>query len=81
MSGTLHKAVQAGGIAGILIGVAWGDWPMAVRLPQLRMLAGVSILANVLQPPIGPLKAHARTPSGRRGAEVSAPKRGQHVPD
>lgn len=60
----LRKGLQALGIwAGVLLilGLAW---PAALKLPQLWMLLGVSVLANVLQPAYRPFEG-SRTPEDR----------------
>ena len=61
MAGTLRKALQAFGIWVLVISVVAAIWPPALQLPQLWMVASVSILANTLQPSYRPFEG-SRTP-------------------
>jgi protein-S-isoprenylcysteine O-methyltransferase len=61
VAGTLRKALQALGIWVLVILVVAAIWPPALQLPQLWMVASVSILANTLQPSYRPFEG-SRTP-------------------
>ncbi len=58
------KAIQASLICGIILGVLGLTWPAALHLPQLWLVACVSVLANVFQPPYRPFE-RSRTPADR----------------
>jgi protein-S-isoprenylcysteine O-methyltransferase len=61
MAGVLRKALQALGIWVLVLLVVEVIWPPALRLPQLWMVASVSVLANILQPAYRPFEG-SRTP-------------------
>jgi protein-S-isoprenylcysteine O-methyltransferase len=62
--GTIKKALQAIGIWLAALTVLAAIWPPALRLPQLWMSVGVSMLANILQPSYRPFEG-SRTPQDR----------------
>jgi protein-S-isoprenylcysteine O-methyltransferase len=64
MPGTLSKALQAAGIWVPVFLILAAAWPSALHLPQLWMMAGVSMLANMLQPSYRPFEG-SRTPEDR----------------
>jgi protein-S-isoprenylcysteine O-methyltransferase len=64
MAGVLRKALQALGIWVLVLLVVEVIWPPALRLPQLWMVAGVSVLVNILQPAYRPFEG-SRTPEDR----------------
>lgn len=64
MAGTLTKALQASGIWALVLLIVVATWPPALHLPQLWMVVGVSLLANILQPAYRPLEG-SRTPEDR----------------
>src|SRR5215470_13374781 len=64
MTGMLRKALQALGIWALVLLVMAAIWPPALHLPQLWMVAGVSVLANILQPGYRPFEG-SRTPEDR----------------
>ena len=64
MAGTLRKVLQALGIWVLVILILGTIWPPALHLPQLWMVASVSILANILQPSYRPFEG-SRTPEDR----------------
>ena len=47
---SLRKALQAVIVCAVILGVLWFAWPPAIQLPQIWLVMGISILANVLQP-------------------------------
>jgi protein-S-isoprenylcysteine O-methyltransferase len=64
VEGALKKTLQALGIWGLVIVLVAAIWPPALHLPQLWMVVGVSILANILQPSYKPFEG-SRTPEDR----------------
>jgi len=64
MAGVLRKALQALGIWVLVLLVVEVIWPPALRLPQLWMVASVSVLANILQPAYRPFEG-SRTQEDR----------------
>jgi len=64
MAGVLRKALQALEIWVLVLLVVGVVWPPALRLPQLWMVASVSVLANILQPAYRPFEG-SRTPEDR----------------
>ena len=64
MAGTLRKVLRALGIWVLVILILGTIWPPALHLPQLWMVASVSILANILQPSYRPFEG-SRTPEDR----------------
>jgi protein-S-isoprenylcysteine O-methyltransferase len=50
MRETIHKALQAGLLWAMALGVFRMLWPPALGLPQLWVVVVVSVLTNVLQP-------------------------------
>jgi len=64
VAGTLRKVLQALGIWVPVILILGTIWPPALHLPQLWMVASVSILANILQPSYRPFEG-SRTPEDR----------------
>lgn len=64
MAVTPRKALQALGIWVLVLFALAAIWPPALRLPQLWMVIGVSILANILQPAYRPFEG-SRTPEDR----------------
>ena len=64
MAGILRKALQASAIWGVVLLVLMAIWPPALHLPQLWMLVGVSVLANILQPAYRPFEG-SRTAEDR----------------
>ena len=61
---TLSKAAQAVGIWVLLLSIVAAAWPPALRVPQLWLVVGVSVLANILQPRYRPFEG-SRTPEDR----------------
>jgi protein-S-isoprenylcysteine O-methyltransferase len=61
---TLGKALQAVGIWIPVLLLLSAAWPPALLLPQIWMVAGVSVLANALQPAYRPFEG-SRTPEDR----------------
>jgi len=64
VAGALRKTLQALGIWAVVLLILGAIWPPALHLPQLWMVVGVSILANVLQPAYRPFEG-PRTPEDR----------------
>jgi protein-S-isoprenylcysteine O-methyltransferase len=64
VTGMLRKALQALGIWALVLLVMAAIWPPALYLPQLWMVASVSVLANILQPAYRPFEG-SRTPEDR----------------
>jgi protein-S-isoprenylcysteine O-methyltransferase len=64
MAGTLRKALQASGIWAVVLLILVAIWPPALHLPQLWMVVGVSIVANILQPAYRPFEG-SRTSEDR----------------
>lgn len=64
MVGALKKTLQASGIWAVVLLIMGITWPPALHLPQLWMVVGVSILANVLQPAYRPFEG-SRTAEDR----------------
>jgi protein-S-isoprenylcysteine O-methyltransferase len=64
MVGVFRKALQAGAIWVAVLLVLSVVWPPALHLPQLWMVATVSILVNMLQPAYRALEG-SRTPEDR----------------
>jgi len=64
VAGTLRKTLQAAGIWVLVLLIVAAIWPPALHLPQLWMVMGVSILANILQPSYRPFEG-SRTPEDR----------------
>jgi protein-S-isoprenylcysteine O-methyltransferase len=62
------KTIQAFGIWALVLLALAAIWPPALQLPQLWMVVGVSILANMLQPAYRPFEG-SRT-RGDRGTAV-----------
>ncbi len=60
----LRKALQALGIWASVLLIVAVIWAPALHLPQLWMVASVSLLANILQPAYGPFEG-SRTPDDR----------------
>jgi protein-S-isoprenylcysteine O-methyltransferase len=58
------KAVQAGLICGLVLGVLGWVWPQALNLPSLWFIVFVGVLANVFQPSYRPFES-SRTPEDR----------------
>jgi protein-S-isoprenylcysteine O-methyltransferase len=63
-AGILRKALQAVAIWAPVLLVLSAVWPPALHLPQLWMVATVSVLVNMLQPAYRPLEG-SRTPEDR----------------
>lgn len=64
MAGTLSKTLQAAGIWALVLLIVAAIWPPALQLPQLWMVVGAGILANILQPSYRPFEG-SRTPEDR----------------
>jgi len=64
VTGAVGKALQAFGIWALVLLILAGTWPPALYLPQLWMVVGISILANILQPAYRPFEG-SRTPEDR----------------
>ncbi len=64
MAGAIRKALQAVAIWVPVLLVLSAVWPPALYLPQLWMVASVSIFVNMLQPSYRPLEG-SRTPEDR----------------
>jgi protein-S-isoprenylcysteine O-methyltransferase len=64
MAGMLRKALQALGIWVLVLLVLAAVWPLALHLPQLWMVAGIGVLANILQPAYRPFEG-SRTSEDR----------------
>jgi protein-S-isoprenylcysteine O-methyltransferase len=64
MAGVLRKALQALRMWVLVLLVVGVIWPPALRLPQLWLVASVSVLANILQPAYRPFEG-SRTPEDR----------------
>jgi protein-S-isoprenylcysteine O-methyltransferase Ste14 len=64
VAAALRKALQALGIWFVVLLILEAIWPPALHLPQLWMVVGVSIPANVLQPAYRPFEG-SRTPEDR----------------
>lgn len=64
MASTLRKTLQAAAIWVMALLLVAGFWLPALYLPQLWMVVGVSILANILQPSYRPFEG-SRTPEDR----------------
>jgi protein-S-isoprenylcysteine O-methyltransferase len=60
----MRKALQALGIWALVLLVMAAIWPPVPHLPQLWMVASVSVLANILQPPYRPFEG-SRTSEDR----------------
>jgi|SRR5882757_1125567 len=58
------KAIQASLICGLILGVVGLVWPATLNLPELWLVAVVSVLANVFQPSYQPFEG-SRTPEDR----------------
>jgi len=52
----LSKALQAAGIASLVLLVLAAIWPPALHFPQLWMVVGIGMLANILQPSYRPFE-------------------------
>jgi protein-S-isoprenylcysteine O-methyltransferase len=64
VTGAFRKTFQAFGIWALILLILAAIWPPALQLPQLWMVVGVSILANILQPAYKPFEG-SRTPEDR----------------
>ena len=64
VTGTFTKTLQAFGIWALVLLILAATWPPVLQLPQLWMVVGVSILANILQPAYRPFEG-SRTPEDR----------------
>jgi protein-S-isoprenylcysteine O-methyltransferase len=64
VTGAFRKTFQAFGIWALILLILAAIWPPALQLPQLWMVVGVSILANILQPAYRPFEG-SRTPEDR----------------
>ena len=64
MTGAFRKALQAFGIWALVLLILAAIWPPALHLPQLWVVVGVSILANILQPAYRPFEG-SRTAEDR----------------
>jgi len=58
------KAIQSSLICGLILGVVGLVWPATLNLPELWLVAVVSVLANVFQPSYQPFES-SRTPEDR----------------
>jgi protein-S-isoprenylcysteine O-methyltransferase len=64
VTGMQRKALQALGIWALVLLVMAAIWPPVLHLPQLWMVASVSVLANILQPSYRPFEG-SRTSEDR----------------
>ncbi len=64
MTGTFRKTLQAFAIWTLVLLTLATIWPPALHLPQLWMVVGISILANILQPAYRPFEG-SRTAEDR----------------
>jgi protein-S-isoprenylcysteine O-methyltransferase len=70
VAGTLRKALQALGIWVLVILIAAMIWPPVFHLPELWMVASVSILANILQPSYRPFEGSRTTEDRGTAAQI-----------
>lgn len=64
MAGALSKSLQALGIWAVVLLTLEVVWPPALHLPELWIVVGISMLANILQPAYRPFEG-SRTPEDR----------------
>src|SRR5215211_2168576 len=64
MPDSVRKGLQAVGIWSVVLLILAAVWPPALKLPQLWMVFGIGVLANILQPAYHPLEG-SRTAEDR----------------